>query len=205
MTILGKPINYHDQTNDGSFKLLEAYEAKSKAIDCFWNACAFGLEASGWLDPDDPQWKKIQFPDYALMVQYNTKHLPLLKDLYSWVDPNKAKLNEFFKYGVTIANKVIFNHPVMLYSENASWVNFDIIVDHIIKKSPVVTSSHLYGGHFICHHAYDNINDLIGYSDSYNGKYLNWIDRQGFYDIIKKPINGITKDYCKMWFSKKGA
>lgn len=203
--ILGKPEFYHDQRNDASFELLRKYHAEAKAVNCFWNAVAFALEVTKWINPNGKEWKKIQFPDYALMVQYNTKHYPLLKDEYSWITPKEAKLNEFPKYGVAIANKVIFQDTVMFYSGSSNSVNFDIISEQIKIGTPVITSSHLYGGHFICFHAISN--GKIGYSDSYNGNWLNWwTEKEFFENVKKKKLYGkdkISKDYCKIWFNLK--
>lgn len=189
--ILGNSSNFYNQKNDASFELLKKYGAESKAINCFWNACAFGLEVNGWIDPKAPLWQKIQWTDFALNVQYNTKFLPDLELVDSGA--TNRKLNEFPIYGKEIANKIIFSEPCMYYSDDYHSITFDIIKEHIKNGNPVITSSHLYGGHFICFHGYDN--DKLIYSDSYkDGGWYNKWTRDEFDKTVKK--------YFKIWIAK---
>lgn len=190
--ILGTSNNFYNQKNDASYELLKKYGAKSKAINCFWNAMAMALEINGWINPKDYLWKKIQWTDYALMVQYNTKFLDTLESVNKGA--KSRKLNEFPIYGKEIANKIIFGQQVVYYSENPNYINFSVIKEQIKNHIPVITSSTLYGGHFICYHGFKG-NKLI-YSDSYkdNGWYNEW---------TKEEFNFYAKKYMKLWVPLK--
>lgn len=198
--ILGTKENFHNQLNDASAKILKAYSAKETVVNCFWNACGMALEITKWINSAYPLWKIIQWPDYALSVQYNPKHLHILENVDIKNDEDSFKgchvrpLNQFPEYGKEIINRVLFNSSVAFYSKNENAVQFDIIKQHIVNKNPVVTSSHLYGGHFICFHGYDG--DKLIYSDSAKtGGWYNEMQREDFDKIVKK--------YFKIWFAQK--
>jgi hypothetical protein len=178
--ILGTDYNYHDQTNDGSYNLLKDYSAKSKAISCYPNAFAGGLEIGQWPDVFTPG---EQWPDSILMILHSGTNLSKWKAIRN-LDYDKYPPNEIPQlYGWPGLPKVLYgdkgNSIVFKWG-----ISFDIIVNAIKNKTCLhVAGKFPAGPHGVLITGYDDDREIIYYNDSYKKQYS---DKKGYNRTMTK-------------------